>query len=807
MSALQLSSDKDDVFSVTTYSNPCHHYRAFDKDRPAENAASTTAPGKRVRTNKPEAATGHSRRLEFAPLNTLSGKDIYADLDSYAASDKPASAQTAPPPKPRQCVMPVFGFTPSASRLHEACLLPSKPSLADFFHLPRAAPPADHPKSTNATTTLSAHIGSPPSPEASRLGRASSSIARTPTVIQSDEEGTQPGLQADVVDRLLYPLDDALVKKPSYEFANEYAQIRLQNILLYPTEREEQLRIHAAGFSMRVVLRHSDAANFLSIVDHRQNRRIAFNLSETMCSRARGNFGKVPCFVDLHLNPSGFPFELAQSLNPRPPHGHGWIRINLGGVDESDADCTSVLDHLRLRFSMMLGDRFANTHHTLFEQRWQASASSPLPRQSSPFFGNSADGRARSIDGSCAALASPKQAAPSWTTASTPTSRYGTRASTRLALRKSCPRLDNDDDILVSSTRLSSLSTDDSAGEPLFVYPEDESSGVVITTSELRRLEPGLYLNDTLIDLDLRLTFSGLNSERAARAFYFNSFFYRKLSSSIPRTPGAAMSPSEQVYRQVRKWTQHVDIFDRDYLVVPICEHLHWYVAIIVQPWAILLRDKPLTGTCASAGAFVEQELSEGITDPATALSKDEAAIDDLRSSGPEDDELPSSLQVLGSSASSLISRVKGSVSDLLARVAASPADKDASLGRESDDECTIVRSDDASPRCMIMIYDSLGSRQKTAVIRRLKDYLAREAADKLKLAVDIRQCTGFSLRVPPACLSIKFLCIGPAADKLDRLRSFHAARNSSLPPAIRSARLCPPLVCRAVPAILVFPS
>lgn len=244
------------------------------------------------------------------------------------------------------------------------------------------------------------------------------------------------------------------------------------------------------------------------------------------------------------------------------------------------------------------------------------------------------------------------------------------------------------------------------------------------------------------------------------------------------------MPPSEHVYRQVRKWTQHVNIFDRDYLVIPICEHLHWYMAIIVNPWAILLKDNLSTERCSSKDVL-EREASENAAELSTVLpKKDEAMADNLSSSGSEGGEPPSSPQVFSSTASSLIGKAKSSVASLIAGIASSPADKSASLSKDPDDECTIVRSGDASPRCMIMVYDSLGPRSKTAVIRRLKEYLLREAADKLKLAVDIKQCTGFSLHVPPSLLP----CVGPIADELDRLRSFHVARNSALPSAIRSA-------------------
>jgi Ulp1 family protease len=43
----------------------------------------------------------------------------------------------------------------------------------------------------------------------------------------------------------------------------------------------------------------------------------------------------------------------------------------------------------------------------------------------------------------------------------------------------------------------------------------------------------------------------------------------------------------EARYERVRKWTKTLDVFDMDYVLVPIHDHAHWSLAIICQPGVI----------------------------------------------------------------------------------------------------------------------------------------------------------------------------------------------------------------------------
>ncbi|KAH8104848.1 hypothetical protein BXZ70DRAFT_922722 [Cristinia sonorae] len=122
--------------------------------------------------------------------------------------------------------------------------------------------------------------------------------------------------------------------------------------------------------------------------------------------------------------------------------------------------------------------------------------------------------------------------------------------------------------------------------ELLLVYPPTGLGAVNVTRGDLKRLKPHQYLNDTLIEYGLKLWLSDLraeNPELADQVHIFSSFFYKKLSNKNAIAG----------YESVRKWTSKIDIFSKKYLIVPINEHLHWYLAIICHPEYVLRPPPP----------------------------------------------------------------------------------------------------------------------------------------------------------------------------------------------------------------------
>lgn len=176
----------------------------------------------------------------------------------------------------------------------------------------------------------------------------------------------------------------------------------------------------------------------------------------------------------------------------------------------------------------------------------------------------------------------------------------------------------------------------------------------------------------------------------------YSSFFYRRLSSpKVKKKDGRILTG----FDMVKSWTRKIDIFEKNYLVVPINENLHWYLAIICFPSRML----------SDEFKEVENDKEE--------IEKDEDEVE-VESEGDE------------KSMNSVI-------------VDLDPVD--------SSEECSSSSSlEPESTR--ILIFDSLGlaSRAKgIGVINRLRTYLQAEAQDKLSRSARKSSCAGNICRVP----------------------------------------------------------
>ncbi|KAJ6585256.1 hypothetical protein B0H19DRAFT_1108938 [Mycena capillaripes] len=143
--------------------------------------------------------------------------------------------------------------------------------------------------------------------------------------------------------------------------------------------------------------------------------------------------------------------------------------------------------------------------------------------------------------------------------------------------------------------------------EVILVYPPGRTGAVNITNSDVSRLTPGEFLNDTLIEFGLKLWLQDLEKEDpelAKEIHVFGSFFYKKLNKKNPR----------EGYESVRKWTAKFDLFDKKYIIVPINENLHWYLAIIYQP-EHTLKPPPPTKSPATRRKTLQGAEQSGASD------------------------------------------------------------------------------------------------------------------------------------------------------------------------------------------------
>lgn len=109
------------------------------------------------------------------------------------------------------------------------------------------------------------------------------------------------------------------------------------------------------------------------------------------------------------------------------------------------------------------------------------------------------------------------------------------------------------------------------------VYPRFGKKMAEVDAQDRERLRDGEFLNDNLIGFYIRFLQEHLNrtnKDVAKRVYFFNSYFFATITNTSKGQRGVN-------YEGVQKWTRNVNLFSYDYIVVPINESAHWYVAII----------------------------------------------------------------------------------------------------------------------------------------------------------------------------------------------------------------------------------
>ncbi|XP_041319783.1 sentrin-specific protease 7 isoform X5 [Pyrgilauda ruficollis] len=122
----------------------------------------------------------------------------------------------------------------------------------------------------------------------------------------------------------------------------------------------------------------------------------------------------------------------------------------------------------------------------------------------------------------------------------------------------------------------------------LIVYPPPPAKGGLgVTREDLECLEYGEFLNDVIIDFYLKyLLLEKAPKHVADRTHIFSSFFYKCLTRTEKTSEGdVKVSAAQRRHRRVRTWTRNINIFNKDYIFVPVNEESHWYMAVICFPW------------------------------------------------------------------------------------------------------------------------------------------------------------------------------------------------------------------------------
>lgn len=114
------------------------------------------------------------------------------------------------------------------------------------------------------------------------------------------------------------------------------------------------------------------------------------------------------------------------------------------------------------------------------------------------------------------------------------------------------------------------------------IYPKGDPDAVSLSKRDIELLQPETFINDTIIDFYIKYLKNNIRPEERNRFHFFNSFFFRKLAD-LDKNPSSA-SEGRAAFLRVRKWTRKVNLFEKDYVFIPVNFNLHWSLIVICHP-------------------------------------------------------------------------------------------------------------------------------------------------------------------------------------------------------------------------------
>ncbi|NWX70416.1 SENP6 protease, partial [Alca torda] len=160
--------------------------------------------------------------------------------------------------------------------------------------------------------------------------------------------------------------------------------------------------------------------------------------------------------------------------------------------------------------------------------------------------------------------------------------------------------------------------------EKLIVYPPPPAKGgISVTNEDLHCLNEGEFLNDVIIDFYLKyLVLEKLKKEDADRIHVFSSFFYKRLNQRERRSihETSNLSIQQKRHGRVKTWTRHVDIFEKDFIFVPLNEAAHWFLAVICFPGLEKPKYEPNPHYHENAATQIKSSSSDGETSTPSPL-------------------------------------------------------------------------------------------------------------------------------------------------------------------------------------------
>ncbi|KYN16263.1 Sentrin-specific protease 7 [Trachymyrmex cornetzi] len=273
----------------------------------------------------------------------------------------------------------------------------------------------------------------------------------------------------------------------------------------------------------------------------------------------------------------------------------------------------------------------------------------------------------------------------------------------------------------------------------IVIYPPSPAKGgIAINTEHYLCLAEDNFLNDVIIDFYLKyLTLEVLSEFDQQRTHVFNSFFYKRLTSSYVQDAQntVSMTLAARRHARVQTWTKDVNIFEKDFIIIPINKDAHWFLAIICFPGLV---EKISTCTAKTRGNDNNKTVqkTKKIKELKKTITIDFTTIP------------PASIITIDNESE----RNKAEDNDDKIKIEIDKKNKtDQSKKNATQINVELEKQKEIIKKPCILIFDSLPGENRTRIIATLRDYLSCEHVAKLGVKKIFSEDTikGEFLKVP----------------------------------------------------------
>ncbi|XP_067645133.1 uncharacterized protein velo isoform X2 [Eurosta solidaginis] len=274
----------------------------------------------------------------------------------------------------------------------------------------------------------------------------------------------------------------------------------------------------------------------------------------------------------------------------------------------------------------------------------------------------------------------------------------------------------------------------------LLIYPPGKG-GISINTEDYLCLATDQYLNDIIIDFYLKWVHNNVVPQaQRERAFIFSTFFYKRLTTLTRHhhnvDKDVKQTAAQKRHARVQNWTKNVNLFEKDFIIIPINEQSHWFLAIICFPKlkgpVTYDTNIPVEPQQLKKQKGKKVSLQIGNT-TITPLSKRDSSnvLAEVCGVGDDDserDEAEGDESDLASEDSDLDS---GASAAAPSNTAVTPPTVGNSSSSNNNTTSAGTKSQ-AIKQPLILIFDSLAGASRSRVVATLRDYLSCEYRAKL---------------------------------------------------------------------------